>query len=359
MQYKFLIYITYPYSIPIGVPLEQSIIKKGYEVRWFAEKESTKELIENQNIVLDSIQSAINYNPHIILTATDTVPDFFRGLKVQIFHGFPANKRAFTKDHFRIRGFFDLYTTHGPSTTSVFKELAEKYKTFDVIETGWSKLDPLFAAYPTSDIKKDIPIILISSTFTKRLSLTYNEDLIKEIIRIAHTGKYQFYCVLHPKLPQGIKDRFRNIESKFFKYFDTSNLTPIFLQADIMLSDTTSAISEFLMQKKIVVTFKNNKPQNYFYNITEVHELENALELALCKPSHIIRNIEEYIEESHPYTDGKSSDRIVESTINFLHKDKSYLKSKPLNLVRKWKLRKALGYFTLTSYNKPFTIDET
>lgn len=358
MKYRFLIYITYPYSVPIGSPLELTIIKKGYEIKWFAEKESTRKLIVNQDNVLDNIQSAIDYDPHIILAATDTVPDFFRGLKVQVFHGFPANKRAFTKDHFRIRGFFDLYTTHGPSTTTVFKELAKKYKTFDVIETGWSKLDPLFTESSKINIQKDKPIILISSTFTKRLSLAYNEALFKEIIRIANTGKYQFHCVLHPKLPEYIKDKFKNIKSEYFTYFDTSDLNPLFIQADIMLSDTTSAISEFLMLKKIVVTFNNNKPQDYFYNITSVNELESALEVAVSNPVHIIRHIQDYIEESHPYTDGKSSDRIVESTIKFLHQDKSYLKSKPFNLVRKWKLRKSLQYFTLKSYNKPFTIHE-
>ncbi|TMZ38335.1 CDP-glycerol glycerophosphotransferase, partial [Klebsiella pneumoniae] len=51
-------------------------------------------------------------------------------------------------------------------------------------------------------------------------------------------------------------------------------------------------------------------------------------------------------------------ERIVNACISFVHKDKSYLKKKPLNLIRKWKIRKKLKYFTLKSYNHPFTLSK-
>ena len=41
-MYKFLIYISYSYSIPIGKPLQEEIERRGYEVFWFSEIESTK-----------------------------------------------------------------------------------------------------------------------------------------------------------------------------------------------------------------------------------------------------------------------------------------------------------------------------
>jgi hypothetical protein len=359
-SYRFLIYITYPYAIPIGLPLQEEILKRGYTVRWFSELEETKSYFEHSDLILDRIEDAMAYDPHIILTATDTVPDFFKGLKVQIFHGFPANKRAFKKDHFRIRGFFDLYTTHGPSTTRVFKELAKKYKTFDVIETGWSKIDPLF--YPdetTTEITREIPTVLISSTFTQRLSLAYDDAVFEDIERLSQSGKYNFICVLHPKLPQAIKDKYKSLNGQNFKYFDTTFLNPLFKQADIMFSDTTSAISEFVMLRKPVVTFRNNRPQPYFVNIEQIADIEPALAKALSNPAEIIAAIDEYIQETHPYTDGKSSCRVIDACIEFALRDKSYLKNKPWNIIRKWKLRQKLGYFTLKSYNKPCQIDET
>ena len=45
------------------------------------------------------------------------------------------------KGHFRIRKYFDLYLTQGPFFTKKFNELKKKFKNFEVVETGWPKLD--------------------------------------------------------------------------------------------------------------------------------------------------------------------------------------------------------------------------
>lgn len=353
-MYKFLIYISHPYSIPTGMPLQKEIESRGFEVYWFSDLEYTKKYFESTNLLLHTVKEVLDYQPHIILTATDVVPDFFTGIKVEIFHGFLSNKREEMKSHFRIRGFFDLYTTQGPSTTEVFQALADKHGYFEVVETGWSKVDPLFPI--EEKVKGERPVILISSTFTTRLSLAKNEAVFKEIKRLVATGNYDFLCVLHPKLEDEIKEKFKTLTSDHFTYFDTTDLVPLFKKADIMFSDTTSAIIEFLLQNKPVVTFRNNKPDEHLINITEVSEIENAIELALTKPQKTMDAIEKYIQITHPYFDGKSSARIVDASISFLNKDKSYLKSKPLNLIRKWKIRKLLHYFTLKSYSKPLTL---
>ena len=126
-------------------------------------------------------------------------------------------------------------------------------------------------------------------------------------------------------------------------------------QADIMLSDTTSAIIEFLLQQKPVVTFCNNKPGDHLIDITEVEKIENAIQFALTRPAATMAAIKDYVAWTHPYYDGKSSGRMIDAAIAFLNKDKSHLKSKPWNLIRKWKVRKLLKYYTLRSYNKPIT----
>lgn len=355
-MYKFLIYISHPYSIPIGKPLENEIQKRGYQVYWFSEHEYTKSYFENGTPVLHSVKEVLNYEPHIVLTATDSVADFFPGIKVQIFHGFSANKRPLMDDHFKIRGFFDLYTTQGPSTTETFQYQAKKYGFFEVVETGWSKVDPLF---PITEKKvSEKSTILISSTFTTRLSLAKNDAVFEEIKRLSKTGNYQFLCVLHPKLEPEIKDKFKALNNENFSYHDTTDLIPLFKKADIMFSDTTSAIIEFLLQEKPVVTFRNNKPDSHLIDISEVSEIESALKHALSKPNDTMAAIKKFILQTHPYFDGKSSERVIDATIHFLTKDKSHLKSKPWNLIRKWKMRKLLNYYTLKSYNKPITIKE-
>ena len=353
-MYKFLIYISHPYSIPIGMPLQKEIESRGYQVFWFSDLEYTKKYFESTNLLLNTVKEVIDYQPHIILTATDVVPDFFPGVKVEIFHGFLSNKREEMQSHFKIRGFFDLYTTQGPSTTTVFQSLADKYKYFEVVETGWSKVDPLFPI--EQKVIGERPVILISSTFTTRLSLAKNEAVFTEIKRLIATGKYDFMCVLHPKLEDEVKEKFKTLTSEHFTYFDTTDLVPLFKKADIMFSDTTSAIIEFLLQNKPVVTFRHNKPEEHHINISEVSEIEKAIELALTKPQKTMDAIEKYIQITHPYFDGKSSARIIDASIDFLNKDKSHLKSKPLNLIRKWKIRKLLNHYTLKSYSKPLTI---
>lgn len=342
-MYKFLIYISYSYSIPIGKPLQEEIERRGYKIFWFSDLEDTKQYFSKNEKTLNTVEEVIQYNPDIVLTATDNVAHFFPGIKVQIFHGFLSNKRQEMNSHFKIRGFFDLYTTQGPSTTEIFKHLAKKHGYFEVIETGWPKVDPLFPIIQKATTKK--PVILISSTFTTRLSLAKNEFVYNEIKRLSNTGKYHFLCILHPKLEEEVKSKFKNLENENFNYFDTTDLTPLFRKADLMFSDTTSAIVEFLLQEKPVVTFRTKKPFEHLIDVTEVSEIENAIDLALTKPSNVMKAIRDYIEYTHPYFDGKSSERVINASIAFFNKDKSLLKSKPWNLIRKYKIRKALKYY--------------
>jgi len=351
MNYKFLIYISYSYAIPIGSPLEKEIIERGYTVKWFSDIEDGKLALNDKNNVLNHIEEVISYKPDIVLTITNNVADFISGIKVQIFHGFFTQKRPSKNNmkfsHFRIRGFFDLYCTQGPSTTRIFKKLANNHSYFEAVETGWSKVDPLFPIVKRN--KEAIPTVMIASTFTQRLSLAYNDSVFNEIKRLIDTAQFNFVMVLHPKMPQNIVNKWKSLNGEKFTFYDTTNLVPVFKKADIMFADTTSAIQEFLLQKKPVVTFNHTFKHDYLIGIENANEIEAAFKYALTYPKKIIDNIEKFILDLHPYFDGKSSKRIIDASISFLIKDKSYLKKKPLNLIRKFKIRKQLKHFTLKS----------
>lgn len=352
MKPKFLFYITYPYSIPICKPLEREIQGRGMVVKWFVEKENTKNYFKGEELVLN-LQEAIDFSPDIVLTATDYVADFIPGIKVQLFHGFPANKRKGI-DQFQIRNFFDLYCTQGPSSTKPFTEKSKRLKHFEVVETGWSKMDDLYPLAPLTQAKDENknkkPVILVSSTFTKQYSLALNDQVVTELKRLSETGKWHFDIVLHPLLSKEVVETFKALQNDHLRYHDTTDLIPLFKESDVMLCDTSSALVEYLLQLKPVVTFKNNMPLPSYIDITEVSELENALTLALSRPTDLIQEIEKYAQEIHPYQDGKSSERVIDTVLDFLEKDKSHMKPKPLNLLRKYKVRKKLGYFTLKSY---------
>ena len=360
IKYKFLLYISHSYSIPIGLPLQNEIQARGFQVQWFSDRLEGQDKLRDFDNVLENIEQVVAYKPHIVLVATNEVADFISGLKVQIFHGFNAQKRLSKRNrysHFNIRGLFDLYCTQGPSTTKYFKQLAEKYQHFKVVETGWSKMDTLFPIRLNTD-KKQLKTIVIASTFSKRLSLAYNDEIYKEIARLIESGKYNFLMVLHPKIPLEIKSKWQKLVCENFQFYDTTDLNPVFKQADMMLADTTSAIQEFILQRKPVIAFANKTKPDYLINIDQVGEIESAFDRDITELADVYKKIDAFIQQLHPYFDGKSSARVIDASIECLHANKSDLKNKPLNLLRKYKVRKRLGYFTFKSYNRPYTLED-
>jgi CDP-glycerol glycerophosphotransferase (TagB/SpsB family) len=352
-MYRFLLHVTYAYGLPICKPLEQEIKRRGYEVKWFSEMEQSSCLLRDTGDLLLTPQDVIDYEPHIVLSATNIVPDFFPGIKVQIFHGFSINKRAAEKGHFRVRGFFDLYCTQGPSTTIPFQQIAKDLGYFEAVETGWSKVDPLFPIMPTQNQR---PCILVSSTFTPKLSLAHSDAFIAELKRLMELDNYDWMITMHPLMDRDCADKFRALENTNVKFKDTTDLIPLFKQADLMIADTTSAIAEFLLQEKPVVTFNNNKPDNHLIDIHEPEQLETAIQKGLARPAELMSYIKQFIAKTHPYNDGQSSARVIDACVNFLRKDKQHLKSKPFNLLRKLQIRKKYKFFSFRSYTKPITL---
>jgi hypothetical protein len=337
---KFLIYISQSYSIPIGRPLQEEIHTRGYEVKWFCDEVETQKHLSNEDVLLRTVAEVKAYHPDVVLVATNTVADFFSGIKVQVFHGFSVGKRSEKRGHFNIRGFFDLYCTQGPSTTKAFDMLQKKYKYFQVIQTGWSKVDPMFPLQKKVD---KTPTVIISSTFTSKLSLAKNAEAVAEIKRLSTLGKWKFIAILHPKMEVEIIEIFKAMQHDNFAFYDTTDLIPLFKQADVMLSDTTSAITEFVLQRKPVVTLNNNQPAPHMINIKHASQIEKALEEAFFEPKLMMDALDDFIEQTHPYRDGKSSARVIDACIDFIEEKKK--RRKPLNLIRRYQIRKKLGYW--------------
>jgi len=284
-------------------------------------------------IRLETAKDVIQYNPRAVFVASNVVPDIFPGIKVQLFHGFNAQKRDENIGHFRLRGFFDLYCTQGPSTTIPFVELEKKHGYFKVIETGWPKMDPLFT--PSGEKKNSKPNILFTSTFTPALSAAHK--LFDTIRDLSEKTEWNITVTFHSKMDQDVVNRYKNLKS--ITFIETDNTIPLLKKADVMLSDTSSIISEFLLLDKPVVTFRNRIPGPHLINVDETQQVEEALRQALSRPESLMKEIKNYTNRIHPYRDGKSSGRVLDASETFITTYQGKIKRKPLNLFRRAKMR--------------------
>jgi CDP-glycerol glycerophosphotransferase (TagB/SpsB family) len=339
---KYLFFVSHLYSFSIVRPLQKFILNRGDDVVWFLNQPVYSKYLDKNERQLKSVQEVVDYNPSAVFVASNTVPDFFPGIKVQLFHGFNAQKRNENKGHFRIRGFFDLYCTQGPSTTMPFQELARQHGHFEIAETGWPKMDPLFDG--SIEIQKnDKPVVLFTSTFTPALSAAY--QIVDTINELSRQSNYQWVVTFHPKMNMEIVNRYKSIQNENLRFVETDNILPLLKNADVMLSDTSSVISEFILQGKPVVTYKNRIPGPHLINVTQTDQIESALEKAFSPSLDHYRLIKAYSDKIHPYYDGLSGQRVLDATDSLIDRGLSHLSKKPLNLLRKLKIRKKYGYY--------------
>jgi len=350
---RYLFFINHLYAFSILRPLQKEIRQQGDEVAWFLQGPDGQYLRQDE-IQLHSVEEVKNYNPLAVFVPGNWVPDFFPGVKVEVFHGL-ANDDTGKKGHYRIRSLFDLYCTHAPEATNEFKRLANEYKTFSVAETGWPKLDPLFnpALQDTSSydgfknkVSPDKPVVFYASTFSP--SLTSAPYLIELIKKLSKSSKWHWLVTLHPKMPEDIVKQYKAMQGDNFTYVNSDcDVLPLLKAADVMLCDTSSIALEYLLLKKPLVTYKAKVPGNYAHNVSEINDIESALEQALQQPDLLLKESESFVSKLHAYSDGKSSARVLQAVDDFIAKDKSSLKAKPLNLWRKLQIRKRMSYYKL------------
>lgn len=337
---KYLFFIAQNYSFEILRPLQRQINLNGDQVLWFVYGNDVNLNLFNPDETYTSNPSeAVNFAPIASFVPGNIIPNFIPGIKVQVFHGFEWKK----KGHFVIRDCFDLYCTQGPLFTNKFKQLAQKHPFFDVVETGWPKLDTLFNTSPLTVNNPDLPCILYAPTFSP--ALTSAADLFDEIVHLSHTQNWQWIIKFHPKMDSNWVEKFTQAAHDKLQIIDTAEIAPVLHAADVILSDTSSIITEFMLLSKPAVTYKNAQPEPELIDFTEPKQLANKLQQALTPNAQLIEQINQYTAQMHPYQDGLSSERILAAVDDMIENGKKAPKKKPLNLVRNFKMRKKMKYW--------------
>lgn len=345
---EYLLFATERYALPILGPLAHSLQSKGHGVNTLFVRGAAGARLPAPAKAL-GVREAVALQPRAVFSAANEVPGFIAGAKVQLFHGFNVEKRSDGRGHFRVRGQFDLYCTQGPATTLPFRALAKQLGHFTVVETGWPKLDPLFRGDdPLAGALRagagTRPVVLFASTFTERLSAA--PHLHQAIAAQVARGDRYWLLTLHPKCPPALFARYRALAGPNAAFVETEQLVSAQRAADVLLADTTSVVSEFVVQRKPVVTFRNRAPKPHMLDFDAPEALDAMLERAF-DPDPVLREaIADYASTIHPWADGRSSERVIAAAEAFVRGELGQLRGKPLaGAWRSLQLRRELGYW--------------
>jgi CDP-Glycerol:Poly(glycerophosphate) glycerophosphotransferase len=339
---RYLFFVSEIYSFAILRPLAAAIRARGDAVAWFLEREKLTSHLRDDELRLTTTPAVIDWGPAAVFVPGNWVPHFFPGLKVEVFHGFSVGKRSESRGHFRIRGSFDLYCTQGPDTTAPFRELALRHGFFRVEETGWPKLDPLFAQrHPPADDSR--PVVMYASTFTE--SITSARVLHDTIAAGARRGDWQWVVTLHPKMAPDVIAAYRALQGPHLTFAMTDDILELYARSDVLLSDTSSVVPEFLTQHKPVVTYRNRRPGPHLLDVQSESEVLPALQHAISRPPELMLAINEYVQRIHPYRDGRSSERVLAATDAAIRAGRTGLRRKPWNHWRRLQARRRLNYW--------------
>ncbi len=345
---KILLFCENKYAIDILRPIHDEATREGNNtILWFIDQRKITDFPYCEEVSYTySIQDCYDYHPDAIFVPGNIVPYYLSGVKIQVFHGYAAEK----KDHWVIRRYFDTYFTQGPFFTAPFQKLSRKYGDFEVLETGWPRQDWIARhRHDYDDARQQLllahgkqHIVLYAPTFSPSLtSLGDMKEALRAIVR--QNPDTLVLMKFHPLTAQHHIDAYRQLasEEKDIVFVDDFTVTKYMLMADAMISDTSSTIYEFLLLDKPVITLRAAARDVYWQNCEAPEEVPEAYRAALTddpaleKRQWIIRNYD-------PYTDGLVAHRMLEGARDYIrrHGVPEYRK---LNIWRKYTSIKTFG----------------
>lgn len=319
---KAILFCKNPYAFGILAPLCEELVQSGHEFTWYVPESLLPGFpYRDKYPSTSSMKDLLKFGPDAIFVPGNEVPHYLPGVKVQVFHGFAGEK----KGHFRIRHYFDLYLTQGPYFTDRFRQLAAKYGNFTVAETGWCKLDPLFRGKNRVDQRNkgsDIngfTRILYAPTFSP--SLTSSVIAFESISELAKDKRFRILVKFHDLMDKETVEKYRKaaLANPSIEIAEDKNILPAMLSSDIMISDTSSAVYEFLLLDRPVITIGSRSPHIGWLNIEDPAKLLSAVEESVTSDVYSEKR-KWFTENYHPYTDGMSSGRMIKETINYIEK---------------------------------------
>ncbi len=343
---KIVLFCENLYAIDILMPIhKEALLMDSTSVLWYVHAPKISHFpLDDELRYTTSIQDVYDFSPDVIFVPGNIVPYYLPGVKIQIFHGYAAEK----KDHWVIRRYFDLYLTQGPFFTRKFTELSQKYKDFSVVETGWSKQDWIQKHRNDFDVeKKKIladhkrgKLVLYAPTFSK--SLTSLSHIKTELVNLVHKEDVVVLIKLHPLTKQEWVDEYKQLatQEEHIVWLEDFDVTKAQLMADVMISDTSSTVYEFLLLDKPVITLRTIAKDIYWNNIEDPSLLIDAYQNI---DNEEIADKRKWVMQNYdPYTDGQVCRRMLDAAARYIEQH-GVPRERKLNIWRKYTSIKTFG----------------
>ena len=331
---KYLFYLAKRYSISIVQPLVELLEQEGRDFAFYVSERVYHRLPDDlkQKHVFRALKDAIDYRPDYVIVPGNFVDHRIPGVKVQIFHGLGVEKAS----HYKIRHFFDVYLTSGPYVTQRYQQMRQRNPYFEVIETGWLKIDAILKA-PAQGLRQrfGIPagkkVILYAPTFSSKMeSSSRLIDVIPSII-----AEDEFWLLkFHALMPKELILPFLSLPPDQALIVQKDDITPALHVADLMISDTSSVVYEFFALGKPVITFNAIGNQDKTLNISQPGQLRAAIDRTFQAPDEFAAQRDQAMQAVNPYLDGDIAERTL-AALDSLDPRSFPRKGKPLNLFRK------------------------
>ena len=323
---RIVLFCENKYAVDILLPIQEEADKEGNnQVLWYVHKPKFPEFpLKDKVRWSNSMQEIYDFSPEAIFCPGNIVPYYLPGVKVQVFHGYAGEK----KGHWVIRHYFDTYFTQGPHFTKGFERLAAKHKNFEVLETGWPRQDWVMQHMHDFDQEKKRildeykckQIVLYAPTFSP--SLTSLPVMKEALVELTEKKDVVVMIKQHPLTRAEWVEEYRQLanEHKRIIWVDDFSVAKYQLMADVMISDTSSTIYEFLLKDKPVITYKASAQDIYWKDIADTSQLCEAFDEVQEKEEYI--KLRKWIIENYdPYNDGKGAHRMLEGVRDYIRRN--------------------------------------
>lgn len=344
---RIVLFCENKYAIDILYPLYLEATKEGgHQLLWYIHAKNIPQFpLEDEVQWTNSMQEVYDFSPEAIFVPGNIVPYYLPGVKIQVFHGYAAEK----KDHWIIRRYFDTYFTQGPFFTKEFRRLSKQYNDFEVVETGWPKQDWIKEHLHAFDAEKKRlleahgkeKVVLYAPTFSP--SLTSIPHLKEALLQLVAEKSVVLLLKFHPLSRQEWIDEYKALAAAHEQilWVDDFNVTKYQLMADLMISDTSSTVYEFLLLNKPVITYRTIARDIYWTNIVDVTLLCDAYEMVQTDLDSIA--LRQWVVANYdPYLDGKVCQRMLSAAQDYIHRN-GVPRQRKLNLWRRYTSIKTFG----------------